>query len=267
MKEKSIIPKSTLLPLAFVILIIAFGVVYILVDKNAEDKDYKIFDVVTPLLALIISVIGSVYVYNAYSAQQEQIKIQKDEIERNRKDVEYNRVLDTVYRQLEFSNNELTEQEKLYYQAYKSHRNLEHIVNYLSQYTWMFKLMETHYKFFDRILDSNNLQDNEKLILIEIIGANYNYKLVFLYMNLSNIISKEGGFPNVKDAYIKLIYNKLLENECKKIGLKSTGNITEIINYVKIKYQQELIEAENIVKDLNNNMLRLQHYIDRYKKD
>src|SRR5690606_31248546 len=98
---KSLIPKNTILPLALVILVIAFGVVYILVDKNAEDKDYKVFDVVTPLLALVISVIGSIYVFNAYNAQQEQIKIQKEEIERNQKDVELNRQLDLIYRQLE----------------------------------------------------------------------------------------------------------------------------------------------------------------------
>jgi len=96
-KYKSIIPKNTVLPLALLILVIVFGVLYILVDKNADDKDYKVFDVVTPLLALVISVIGSIYVYNAYNAQQEQIKIQKDEIENNRQDAEFNRVLDIVY--------------------------------------------------------------------------------------------------------------------------------------------------------------------------
>jgi len=102
-ESKSIIPKSTVLPLALVILVIVFGVIYILVDINAEDKDYKVFDVVTPLLALVISVIGSLYVYNAYKAQQEQIKIQKDEISRNKKDIAFNRAIDLIYKQLETS--------------------------------------------------------------------------------------------------------------------------------------------------------------------
>ncbi|MCI0922792.1 hypothetical protein IP023_15795, partial [Sphingobacterium rhinopitheci] len=48
-QKKSLLPNNILIPVLFVLFTLAFGIVYILVDKNADEKDYKIFDVVTPL--------------------------------------------------------------------------------------------------------------------------------------------------------------------------------------------------------------------------
>ncbi|WP_164121891.1 hypothetical protein [Sphingobacterium sp. xlx-130] len=77
------------------------------VEKKAEEQQFKTFEVITGLSGIVLSLIGSIYVYNAYKAQQEQIKIQKEEIENNKKEVEFNRVIDIIYRQLDISNQRL----------------------------------------------------------------------------------------------------------------------------------------------------------------
>lgn len=192
---KSLIPKNTVLPLALLILVIVFGVVYILVDKNADDKDYKIFDVVTPLLALIISVIGSIYVYNAYNAQQEQIKIQKDELERNQKDVELNRQLDLIYRQLELCIPQIKNKEflRLYNSFSDFNKNDGHRLNEFDEDfdISMYWLNTASYiDNFIYVINSSKLDISEKEYLRTIVINNLNKDFIDLTDAFYNLIKR-----------------------------------------------------------------------------
>jgi len=257
MKDKSILPKSTVLPLAIVILVIVFGVVYILVDKNAEDKDYKVFDVVTPLLALFISVIGSIYVYNAYKAQQEQLKIQKDEIERNQKDVEYNRVLDTVYRQLEFSNNELREYFNEITEPIKLLISLEDSFDRLFAYCWMFKILDVNFRIFDKILDNTILDEQDKILIVDIISTNLYLKPSMFYMQFSNTVKKIGG----KEKYI----NEMIRiSEDRKNIFRSI--VHSPIPNKELEYEHLINNAQEYLVDVFKNSKDLDFYLNKYKK-
>lgn len=248
---KSIIPKSAVLPLALFVLVIAFGVIYILVDKNADDKDYKVFDVVTPLLALVISVIGSIYVYNAYNAQQEQIKIQKEEIKNNKKDAEFNRVLDILY---QHSNKTIKDVKDI-----KKH-NLQFKRIYIPQSN---EVKYTKYEAIDYLI--NNFNSIEQTYeggvknMVDEFYPNYleNFKklLDLIYKELEEL--HQGLI-----IYETLINNNTLIDDTQKLILNNIVNdlfFNEIKKYYSVvddklyKLYKSSIEDFKYIQDYNTN--------------
>lgn len=257
MIDKSLIPKNTVLPLALIILAIVFAILYIVVDKKADEKDFKIFDVVTPILALIISVIGSIYVYNAYQAQREQIAIQKQEIEDSKRDAEYNRILDTIYRQLEFSNNELREYFNEINEPIKLIISLDDSFERLTAYCWMFKILDVNFRIFDKILNNTLLDDRDKILIVDIISTNLYLKPSMFYMQFANTVKNVGG----KDNYINEMMR--ISEERKKIF----PNIMHSPNPTKeLEYEHLINNAQEYLVDVFENSKDLDFYLNKFKK-
>jgi len=89
--------KSIKIVIALFLIIAAYFLFYLEIHIKAEEQDFKTFEVVNGLVGLLLTAVASIFVYNTYKAQKEQIDIQRDEILRNQKDIEFNRLLDIMY--------------------------------------------------------------------------------------------------------------------------------------------------------------------------
>ncbi|WET67959.1 OadG family protein [Sphingobacterium sp.] len=88
----------------FCFLIILAAVIGLM--KWIIDGDIDVYNAITisvAFMALIVGVLTVVGVFFAYQSQREQIDLQKMEIEDGKKDIEFNRALDIIYKQLEHS--------------------------------------------------------------------------------------------------------------------------------------------------------------------
>jgi len=269
-QKKSLLPNNILIPVLFVLFTLAFGIVYILVDKNADEKDYKIFDVVTPLLALIISVIGAVYIYNAYQAQQEQIRIQKQEIKDNRKDIEYNRLLDIVFRQLEFSKTELSNLKDVYYKTFINHQTSYSVFPELSSYKYLCSVLLMYYQFFDKIITSSNINNEDKKTLINVISNNTIIELPMLIIKLGSIFKYSDDSKPTKevlesyyiflDNYFLRTYFYDVERYNEEIG---EDDRLKIIKELK---KEEYIDSIKIFTDVNTLIHNIIPILNKYSK-
>lgn len=101
--------KTTTFSIIAFIIVLLYGYIFYLVYSRAEQQHFNAFEVVTGLSGLIISIVTIYFVFNTYDVQLKQIAQQKGQIEDNKKDVEFNRALDMVFRQLEITGNNIKE--------------------------------------------------------------------------------------------------------------------------------------------------------------
>lgn len=165
-------------------------------SKNINDADgYNSIDASIALMALLVNVITIIFVYATYQKQKEQIDIQREEIEDNKKDVEFNRALEIIYRQLEFTRVRFKPENAHYiYTDYESKLvNLGNKFDYDNDienlYTFKFlenlktlggidnvlSFLEIEFKLYKNMLEG--LEKKQKLKLINIITWNIDIKL------------------------------------------------------------------------------------------
>lgn len=179
--------------------IIFFFSLFYNIKKFAIDKtsNTDIIEATVAILTLITTIITIYFVYKTYKAQREEINKQDEEIERNRRDTEFNRVLDLVYRQLDKSegyfkkNNEASEARItrivdeffIHHKSFSEKANVEyqldkkiilddlnrlitHLVNYQSS---LYNIL----KFYQRIIFSPVLKKKEINILSVILKESF----------------------------------------------------------------------------------------------
>lgn len=91
-----------LIPAIFSLLIISFGFSLSFLTMEKEIDTNNISNAIQ-FCSLIIGIVTILFVLKTYQSQKEQIAIQQKELAENKKDGEYNRLLDITFRQLEFS--------------------------------------------------------------------------------------------------------------------------------------------------------------------
>ena len=249
-KKKELQPSSILLTL-----LILYVILYLLfILSRANEADKTLFDTIGNILGLGINAMTIFFVYKTYKSQKDQIEFQQIEIEKNKKDVEFNRTLDIVYRQLEFTERELKEQEVEWYLKLSSLKTNIEIYQYIRTFKWIFKIMLMHYIFFESLIKKSKLDDKEISIIDEIIGANVNYKLVHLFWFLKSKMDSDKGFSKEYLVYIK---NLRIQMELKEISTRKSHEESDTF------YKENLKGFEELVK---NDMKELLVYVNRFKK-
>lgn len=177
-------------------LLILLGLsVLINVGNNVIPTRYQfnpeIWGTVSDWMIIFITLVTAVFLYKTLRSQQEQITIQKDEIERNSRDVEFNRILDLIYRQLEISNKK--------YREVVHHPNAPKVpINkiaetfpHISSYNWLFRLYLKDLEFIDNFLNKTTLKQEDKNLLVSIFINNIenNVKALFGQFSLHSKVS------------------------------------------------------------------------------
>lgn len=251
--------KNILLATIILLGVILIVNVYLYWKSTVNDNNgYNSINALIALLALLVNIITIFFLYINYKQQQKHINKQEEEINNNRKDIEYNRVLDTVYKQLEFTNNELKEYYNEIVNPISVLYHIENTFDEMPRYTWIFNIMNTNYKLFDSILDDSNLDDKQKEVITNIIGANIYFKAILLYMQFHQIVKSVGG----KDGYIKQ-YRDFINKEIQE-SLRVMDNIND--SEIQNKYNLTMIRGNELVEDLFYNTEKLEVYIEKYKK-
>lgn len=133
-KKKWYYDDSIILLLAFLAVFILYAIGVVLFISKGDEKTLGAFEAITGISGLILSFGTVYYVVKTYQSQQQQIimqkkqiRIQQDEILANKKDVEFNRTLDIIYKQLEYTNIVFKPIADEYYSSLKEVASLEEI--------------------------------------------------------------------------------------------------------------------------------------------
>ncbi|WP_099369839.1 hypothetical protein [Sphingobacterium sp. 1.A.5] len=197
-------------------IILFFSLYYNISNSTKESTTADNIQAVVSIITLIVSIITIYFVYKAYQSQKEQINIQQAEIEDNRKDVEFNRALDIVYRQLEISLPLIKDND---YKVFKDividveTRN-EDIIRTLEELEFelydSLRNIEIHISMFNMTLNNSKVGINDKEFLRILICTNLNSDF-FNFLHTLRGFSSE--IFNGKNTYESIINRILLINK------------------------------------------------------
>ncbi|MDF2948010.1 MAG: hypothetical protein K0R07_20 [Sedimentibacter sp.] len=84
------------------IAIMSYIILYLLfINSKANEADKTLYDTINNIFGLGINAMTIYFVFKTYKKQEEQIDIQKIEIDESKKELEFNRALDIINRKLE----------------------------------------------------------------------------------------------------------------------------------------------------------------------
>ena len=225
-KKKELQPSSILLTL-----LILYIILYLLfIHSRANEADKTLFDTIGNILSLGINAVTIFFVFKTYKSQKDQIEFQQKEIEDNKKDVEFNRALEIIYRQLQYTekrfnpvNNAI--QKGRYY-------------NYIN--ASVLESKNNNFKEVERIFFSNRLD-----ILYNIQFFNSEFEMI------KDILDVE-GLP--KEARIKLI-----NIYCWNIDKKLRSNLLELRKLFEFYFEEENKEKVNpiLISDFEKILIEL----------
>lgn len=166
------------------------------VKNNSNDNYADVIQAVASVFSLYISLGAIYYVYKTYQAQ-------KAEIQRNSRDVEFNRILDLIYRQLEISNKK--------YGEVVNHPNAPKVpINkitetfpHISSYNWLFRLYLKDLEIIDNFLNKTTLKQEDKNLLVSIFTNNIENDVKALFGQFSLHFKVSSFSIDVREEYRK----------------------------------------------------------------
>lgn len=190
----------------------------------------EVWGTVSDWMMILVTIFTAVLLLLTLESQQKQISIQKEEIDRNRRDVEFNRTLDLVYRQLEYSNKtaqaiNLDEIERIN-EALSSlpfaNRKHEYFVENVEKIYLIVKASNKLLNAYRRIINENKLGEDDVMILIYLLRD-----------NLCSLLY--GEIVTLKQHYDQSINKEKLKSD-KKIDELTYQKLGNIEYYLKEFY-------------------------------
>jgi hypothetical protein len=154
--------------------------------------DSEIWGTVSDWMIIFLTLVTAVFLYKTLRSQQRQIKIQKKEIKRNKRDVEFNRLIDAVYRQLEFTRqihlNRLNEDYGLirlneqlatktnflgFDTIVGNEKRMASVYNMINNVDTFILLLANDVKLFNGLIYTSNLKNKEINMLTDIVNNNF----------------------------------------------------------------------------------------------
>ncbi|WP_312190381.1 hypothetical protein [Sphingobacterium sp.] len=211
---------SIILLLAFLAVFILYAIGVALFISKGDEKTLGAFEAITGISGLILSFGTVYYVVKTYKAQQQQIimqekqiRIQQDEILANKKDVEFNRTLDIIYKQLEYTNIVFKPIADEYYSSLKEVATLEEIFDNAAQYNWIFLLMIEQFNFYDLIINKDIFHKPDIQILNKIVYSSVNQKIIHLYNKFTMAVVFEHDTDELKKKYSEFINKQYITDK------------------------------------------------------
>lgn len=228
--------------------ILFFSLYYNISNSTEESTTADNIQAVVSLITLIVSIITIYFVYKAYLSQKEQIELQQNELESNRKDVEFNRAVDLFYKQIEFTKNRILIINNLEPIIY----DFIHITNYINdpyynvnftkyQLETYSKLMDVLFEDFtsyDKVLKILILDNDSKKLLLELMVNNiypklyesiYNFRFLLHDLNRNFSIKADNGEKFEKVVYLDNI-NFYFTKVSEILFLESSKEIKAFLN-------------------------------------
>lgn len=209
--------------------LILFISLYYNISKSTVNTTAENIQAVVSMITLIVSIVTIYFVYKAYQSQNEQIAIQKQEleesrkeIEENKKNVEYNRVLESVYKQLELSLPVIKNKmfREIYHELYFNERQPCQIDDYLQKNRFdisdYIEVVHSHIDSLKLIINQSKIKSEDKKYLKRLVHNNLSSEFFYCFNKLKN--------SNIFFSYINEFLSRILELEAYKYrphGLKS----------------------------------------------
>lgn len=213
-----------------------------------ESVGYNSINSVISLLALIINIITIFFVYRAYNSQVMQIELQKTEITENKKETEFNRILDIIYKQLEFNINILSN-EKSTFNKINEHiifQNKSNIISNLEDISRLSILINDEINFYISLINKANLEINDKKFLFNIVYKNLGNDYIEFLMYIGqfeNIIFNCATYDNDVGDFKKEFFESYIDSNYEKYKRKTEyKNLSEdeFINQLKIDLYEKM---------------------------
>ncbi len=187
------------------------------------------------LVTMIVTGITLVFLYKTLKQQQEQI-------DKTNQDVEYNRIIDILYKQLEYSKKRLFETENLSEVIKEFVYNHRYIFCYvieeddLPEFMTLFNILGEDLMIYNDVLQKSNLDDENKKDLIHLIVNN-------LYPNLIlSIQAFQGTFQNYQNDNVHSQYNQAIINNIE-------FNLSLILSFLYLPTMEEIQREQNEILD------------------
>lgn len=219
-----------------------------------DNNGYNSINALIALLALLVNIITIFFLYFNYQQQQKHINKQEDELKNNRNDIEFNRTLDIIYKQLEYSQRKFS--------LLNLSNNLKEFVENLTDnrfYSFTFnitldkellsvnrilELLIKELELYNKIINSSKLDKDVKDYLIELVVKNIYPKLDEAIDNLQN---KYKAFKLNLEGYQKnLINDNIDRTEYLEIGNKYEKLIDKNLKIVLSLMNKVVIDGLNL---------------------
>ncbi|WP_343570376.1 hypothetical protein [Sphingobacterium sp.] len=218
--------------LLFCCFAIIYSIFVALFLDRVNEKNGIAFEVITGISSLIFTFGTVFYVVKTFIAQKNEIKIQK-------KEIEFNRILDLIYKQLDHS------KEKLKYLAQKEVKNIiaKDLKGYFPHYSRLHIILETYekeLKLCDSFFKNTNLSKKNKNLLYGAFLTNINDEIEICFKKFYEILKGDETTTTILSGAINGIMH------------------TEITKKFKFYAEKQLIkdyrESVNFSYDLNSNL-------------
>lgn len=224
-------------------------------------------------ILLITGIITIVFLFINYQQQRNHIKVQQREIESNRKDVEFNRAIDLIYKQLERTKQQLNIG---FSDLMDIRRTIKENNFYILEHyslVGITKKFEAEQNIYETILTKSTLESEDCKFLINLIYENlFNETKNFINMfnhDFKKELEREGKYEEVKELYIDRRIEAL--RKTPDFVRSSTENIVEFILREEIRtfdatyaqYQKDCKSMANLYELLRKNNVRIPDTIFR----
>lgn len=261
MKEKQPLYNRLwfLIPTAIILILLAFiGSIIPMKLSSNTTLDTNIIANAIYLVGLITSAITIIFVYRTYH-------LQKIQIEESKKDVEYNRVLDMVYKQLEYTKKSFEEYKtiglpitnqsnkqrsnKSFYEQFKeiakqtiippiNSTNQINIIK-LSIITKALYNLIPILEVYDHIINESSLENKQKNFLIKLVVDNLDKELI------ERVEQIQKAYHSLQTEY-KEDYINLKEGHFTKTHInKFEWDLSIILKYLRIDVYTDLFDEDN----------------------
>ncbi|WP_182981720.1 hypothetical protein [Sphingobacterium sp. UME9] len=237
--------------------VLVIGVILgLYVNSFAPENTAENITAVVSVLALIVSSVALFYLYRTYQTQREEIAEQKKELLRNKKDVEYNRALDIIYKHIDYT---LPLLDKL--------QTLKKDIEGNSQAIWAdFNRMG----FNNQLIPYNFQTSHEKKVFVETVlsfeSMVYDYsEEVNMILNLYISIVYNSSFNESEVKSLSLIVRQTFFDKLRKDVKSVHSSLNRIMNLTKgvtldfsidtVASNTERIEREKKIEPLLRDLL------------
>lgn len=252
MKEDSKEKKSILfyIGIGLIGLLIIGVYLYCNVKGKIDDENgYNSINAIIALIALVVNIITIAFVYATYQTQRDTIIMQRKQIEDDKKDGDFNRVLDIISKQLEYTNKRYEFKRNISsanikeYFASLFQLNLNKFESLFQPNTMIIEYLKVVIPFFSRelevyykVIHSNNLSDKDVEFFTSFFSNNIDAHLVSRF----KLFQKHYRSFKLSENYKKandLGHTKLLNS--------IEVNLNLILGYLKIPVYEDLDLGEN----------------------
>jgi len=239
--------KREIITLAFFYTTLITIALVLILNNNKAGNISEIIQAVTGVLTLLLTVVTVIYVYKAFNEQKRQNDNNEHQITQNNYDLEYNRCLDLIYRQIEL-NKKAIEKFQGNINKLNGYETPNQIPYYISHLTVVISNFHRFCQIIETFLQRSILHPNDKGYLFILFSENLPPDLHLIPIRFKNHIDLLG--KNIKEVrnksridYISFVKSNYQKNN---IGLEDKW-VNDYMKKFEIEHNEEI---ENYLRNI-----------------